>query len=439
MLEPARSVERVYRRILRNRPCNLILLGEGAASLGERLLFMIILWLLLDAGSLWLAVALAAATAVPSLAVSAVGPRLLDTAADLRTLAGLDLLCALAIAALALGSGSALPIGGVLGVGLVLGLRNVVARSNVQALVPSLVAPREAGAVIGLLDLVDRLAMVAGPGAAAVLLHVLAPHRLLLADALAYVVSAIALLLLRRRLGPDRDRRATRLEQRAIGRTGRFTALRGRQHLVFGVGIRTLGAVLWPTITLGMPLFVSRELALPMAAYGTVLGIYAIASIGGNVLGVWLGARTTLRRLCGTAWLVTGLAFIALSTATSLTGVAIAYGVAGLAMPLGIVAIGTTIAGLDEEADRADVHTIQRTVLDLGNLIGVIVAGFALAVGGGAAIGFAGGALVLGVLLLLGGWVRAERSPDYPALESRASSSVRSSRSGGVTTAPSRT
>ena len=428
----------MYRRILHNRSCNLILLGEGAASLGERSLFMIILWLLLDAGSLWLAVALAAATAVPSLIVSAVGPRLLDAAADLRILVGLDLLCALAIAALSLGVDH-VPLGGVLGVGLVLGLRGIVARSNLHALVPSLVTPREAGAVIGLLDLVDRLAMVAGPGAAALLLHVLAPPQLVLVDAAAFGLSAVALLLLRRQLGPGPVRSAARTERPASGPSGRCATLRRRPHLAYGIAIRTLGAVLWPTITLGMPLFVARDLALPMTAYGTVLGCYAVASIAGNVLGVWLAARTTLRRLCGTAWALTGLSFVALSATTSLAWLAIAYAVAGLAMPVGILAISTTIAGLDGEAARADLYATQRTLMDVGNLAGVVVAGFALGIGAGTAIGMAGGALVLGVVAVLGGWVRSDRSRTYRAAASSDSSPARSGRPGGQTMAPSRT
>lgn len=429
----------MYRRILRNRSCSLILLGEGAAALGERLLFMIMLWLLVEAGSLWLAVAMAAATALPSLAVSAVGPRMLDSTADLRTLVGLNLLCAVAVLALPIGAGSSLPVGGVLAVGVVIGLRAVAARSNLHALVPSLVAPREAGAVIGLLDLVDRLAMVVGPGAAVLLLQVLAPPHLLVLVAVAFAFSAASLVLLRRHLGPDRERRIARAELRASRDAGRFAALHDRPQLVFGIGIRTLGAVLWPTITLGMPLFVSRELALPISAYGTVLGSYAVASIGGNVLGVWLAARTSLKTVCAAAWTITGLAFVALSTASSIIGVALAYAVAGVAMPLGILAISTTIAGLDHDTDRADVHAMQRTLLDLGNLTGVLVAGFGLALGAGTAIRVAGASLAVGAGLVVIVWIRADRVRGYSSSARSASSAARPGRSLGRTTAPSRT
>lgn len=100
---------------------------------------------------------------------------------------------------------------------------------------------------------------------------------------------------------------------------------------------------------------------------------------------------------------------------------------------------GTTIAGLDNEAERADLLAMQRTFMDVGNLAGVVVAGFALAAGAGAAIGLAGGALVLGVVVVLGCWMRSDRARAYSAAASSAASPSRSIRSGGRTVAPSRT
>ena len=377
---------------------------------------MTVVWLLLSAGSTWTAAIVAATAAVPSLLTAIGGPRVIDRCADLRVLSVIDLTCAAAVGALAVSRSDQLPTAGVLVVGLLIGIHAAVGRPNVQALIPSLVSRREAGQVIAMLDLVDRIALAAGPGLAALLLTVLSRPQLLVANAATYLVSAAMLLLVRRSLarsGIVVRRRPSRPADEVI--VPRGVPFRLRPDLRYAIGVRAAGALLWPTVTLGIPLLVVDGYEGEVAGYGAVLTAFAAASVVGNLVAGNLRTMN-LRVLCGLAWGVAGLLFLGLSAATSLPVMVAVYGVVGLIVPIGIVSIDMTVARSLSERHRAEVYATQRGVVDGASLIGLMMAPIFLEWGPRAAIAVVGAAMVVVVSGIVTRWrVRLRVAGPAPA------------------------
>lgn len=393
----------VHLSVLRHRHVRTLALAQAAATLGDRLFHMTVVWLFLSAGSTWIAAIVAATAAVPSLLTAIGGPRVIDRCADLRLLSVIDLTCAAAVGALAVSRSEQLPTAGVLIVGLLIGVHAAVGRPNVQALIPSLVSRKEAGQVIAMLDLVDRIALAAGPGLAALLLTVLSRPQLLVANAATYIVSAGTLLLVRRSLA--RAGIAVRRPSRAgdVEVLPRGVPFRLRPDLRYAIGVRAAGALLWPTVTLGIPLLVVDGYEGEVAGYGAVLTAFAAASVVGNLVAGNL--RTVdLRVLCGLAWGVAGLLFLGLSAATSLPVLVAVYGVVGLIVPIGIVSIDMAVARSLSESHRAEVYATQRGVVDGANLIGLMMAPIFLEWGPRAAIALVGAAMVVVVSGIVTRW-----------------------------------
>lgn len=397
---------------LRHPEVRNLSIAQAVATLGDRLFHMTIVWLLLSAGSIWLAAIVAATAAAPSFVTALSGPRLVDRAADLRILALILTTCAAAVVGLAVWGTDPLPMVGALGVGLMIGVNAAVGRPNIQALIPSLVSREAAGPVVALLDLVDRVALVAGPGLAALLLSFLTRSQLLLVNAALYVLSALALLVVRhrlagRRVGPGSGADAPaavaeEVEPGAVADAVRWTPFRLHPDLRFAVATRAVSALVWPTVTLGIPLLIVNGFGGAVGGYGAVLCAFSGASIVGNLVASRMPVRA-LWRVCGLAWGIAGLLFVLLSIVTSLPWLVV-YGVIGLVVPAGVVSTDMSVARRLEERHRAEVFAAQRGAIDTANLVGLLIAPILLLWGPRAAIALAGAGMAVIVALVVGRW-----------------------------------
>lgn len=387
--------------LLCHRGPALLCVGQGVSVLGERLFHLTVVWLLLTEGDIWLAALVAATAAVPALTISAAGPRALDRCSGLGRLIVLDLICAAVVATVPLAGGSELPAPALLVVGLLLGVHSAVSRPNIAALLPEVVAPRDTLRAMALLDLVDRLGMVAGPGLAALLLTVLPESQLLLVNAAAFLVSAATLLALRRHLAATAPERPSAL---STGLERRGAAFRRQPTLAYAFTMRGVGSLLWPTVTLGIPLLVTDGFDGAVTDYGTVLVAYAVASVVGNTLASRLPSDASVRRVAAAAWVCIGLAFALMATTGSVVTLAVAYGLAGLAAPVGIVTINAFIARSLTERHRAEAYAAQRSVVEGGNVLGLLAAPLLLMLGPRPALALVGVALVVGTLAVGGRW-----------------------------------
>jgi hypothetical protein len=134
----------------------------------------------------------AIAESLPYILLGTFGRRLVDRFASLRHLGHLDLARAVLVAALPW-TWTTFGTPGLLVSAALLGCLGALFDPNLGALVPELVEPDQVRAVNGLMNLSGRIARVAGPGSAGILLAVLPMGGLFWLDGATFAFSALAL------------------------------------------------------------------------------------------------------------------------------------------------------------------------------------------------------------------------------------------------------
>ncbi|MYX39067.1 MULTISPECIES: MFS transporter [unclassified Streptomyces] len=129
----------------------------------------------------------AVAESVPYIVMGTVGRRLMDRFASLRALAAVDASRIVFVALLPV-AWAVFGLPGMLVLAVAVGAAGAVFDPNLGALVPDLVRPSEVQAVYGLLDLAGRVARIAGPGTAGVLLAVMPQSAMFWLDAATFAV-----------------------------------------------------------------------------------------------------------------------------------------------------------------------------------------------------------------------------------------------------------
>ncbi|MFI9772086.1 MFS transporter [Streptomyces sp. NPDC052415] len=237
----------------------MLALWGGAQTLsvfGDRLYAMAIMWIAWQesgAGAMGL---VAVAESVPYIVLGTVGRRLVAGFAGLRRLAAVDAGRAVLVAVLPLVwqvSGMA----GMLACAVVLGVGGALFDPNLGALVPELVDKSDVQAVNGLMDLTGRIARIAGPGAAGVLLGLVPRPSLFFFGGLTFLVSAAALLALASRTcvsaGPDHVQAETGIRPRAR------VLLREQPDTAVAIGVHGAG-IFAHTVALVLPAFLAARL-----------------------------------------------------------------------------------------------------------------------------------------------------------------------------------
>ncbi len=291
----------------------------------------------------WVAVA----ESVPYILMGAFGRRIMDRCASLRALALVD--------GARVGLVAFLPFAweqfgtpGMLALAAALGFAGAVFDPTLGALVPDLVKQDEVQAVSGLMDLTGRIARVAGPGSAGLLLAVMPMKALFWLDAATFAISALALAVLARRAPDHVAARQPRTE---------LAALRARMllrtHPATGAAITVHGAGIFAqAVLMALPALLTARLHAGAGAYGAVLATTGAGALAGNlVAGNWRLPRRLPVVYCA-LWALSGLLLAVMGAAGSLPLLLAVAAASGAVAPFMGVIMGTHLSAFPPAARR---------------------------------------------------------------------------------------
>ncbi|MFF3005598.1 MFS transporter [Kitasatospora sp. NPDC057940] len=377
--------------------------AQTASVFGDRLYAMAVMWMAWEhagAGAMGL---VAVAESLPYIVLGTVGRRVMDRFASLRALAVVDAVRLVLVAALPWAWAEFGAVGLIASAAL-LGVGGALFDPNLGAMVPDLVRLGEVQAVSGLMDLTGRIARIAGPGAAGLLLAVMPLAGLFWVDAATFAVSALALVLLGGRVRPTgADPQAG--PQAAGVQPGIWSLVRthpdtGVVLAVHGIGIFA-GAV-----SLAMPALLAARLGAGASAYAAVLACTGAGALAGNLVAGNVRLPAPLTAVYCGVWAVSGLVLAATGLAGSLPVLLALSVLSGAVSPFLQIALSTHFA-LFPPAARRRLLTVDLTVIrTCGTVSMLFVPGLAASgpraaflVGGLAVVvvGVAGAVLVLGL------------------------------------------
>jgi MFS family permease len=390
-------------RLLRQPVPRALWLGQLFSVTGDKLYAMAVLWLVLQlTGSAKLMATVSLAESVPYVIAGFLGAGLIARSARLRAMIRLDLLSAAAVAVI--------PVTYLLGVRSVLLLIVVAAAASsmealfdpaLQSVLPDVVPASDLQPMIALTDSTDRLARVAGPGSAGLLLLVVPEIHLFTVDAVTFLGSAAALAFVASRTRAVPPRAAPRPGQAGSLLDGLRETL-SRHTLRVGLAVRGSCNLVWPAFTIGLPFELTRRLHTGLGSYGLLLGAFGLGNLAGNLLS---GSRSAGRHLLAVyclSWTLVGAGFLALANAPSLTLAALAAAWAGIFTPLANVSMDTHIAKVTPPGRLSRVYALQRITVAGASALGVFAAAAVInATSGATAIAIAGTWIVLTGLLAL--------------------------------------
>ncbi|WP_405771662.1 MFS transporter [Actinacidiphila glaucinigra] len=266
-----------YVRLLRRRRVLALWGAQGLSVFGDRLYAMAIMWLAWEkSGAAAMGLA-AVAESVPYIVMGTVGRRLMDRFASLRALAAVDASRIVLVALLPV-AWSVFGLPGMLVLAVAVGVAGALFDPNLGALVPDLVRPSEVQAVYGLMDLTGRVARIAGPGAAGVLLAAMPQSALFWLDAATFAVSAAVLA----RLGRGVHKTAPTGKRPAVPETLSVRGL-ARSHPATGAAIGVHGvAIFAQAVALALPALLAT-MGAGAGAYGLILATTGAGALAGNL------------------------------------------------------------------------------------------------------------------------------------------------------------
>lgn len=408
-----------YVRLLRRGPVLLLWGAQTASVFGDRLYALAVMWLAWDRSGGAAMGLVAIAESVPYIVLGTVGRPLMERFTTLRSLAGVDVVRMVLVAALpwtwgVFGTPGLLVSAGLLGVG------GALFDPNLGALVPDLVRAEEVQAVSGLMDSTNRIARVAGPGSAGVLLAVMPMAGLFWLDAGTFALSALALAVLgagaaRRQAGPAGATAAPAVRPRARALV--------RTHPETGVVLAVHGiAIFAGAVSIVMPALVAVRLGGGVGTYGVMLAATGAGSILGNAVAGNVRLPRALPVFYCAAWSVSGVLMAAtgsVSTVAELVAVSAAYGAVS---PFLAVSLSTHLAQFPPAARRRLLTLDQTVIRTMGTLA---MAGIPALAAAHPRAGFTAGGLVTAVVGVAGCavvvWWAKTRTPlpgAEPVLES---------------------
>ncbi len=280
-----------YRRLLRNRDFLLLTGGQTVSRMGDGLQVAALLWLALNLGGTR-AVSLAAlASSLPVLLLGLLGGVYVDRWDRRRTLIASNLLRGLAVlivpAAAALGGLQAWHL--LLTAGL-LSAFGALAEPASWALLPALVERDDLTAGNALLGASLQASFWLGPALLVVMLRVAALKDVFTIDAATFALAALAVVLLRERVGKQPVVRTSVRTELVQG----FASVRRDLLLwlplaVFGIGILFAAGAR----EVALPVLVKSDLHRGAAAFGLMIGAAGVGELLGNLL---VGALTVRRK-----------------------------------------------------------------------------------------------------------------------------------------------
>ncbi len=363
-----------YRAVLRSRRVRVLWSSQAFSVMGDRIFTLAVMWMVwAETGSAVLMGAVAIAESVPFVVIGLFGRRLTSWARTLRQLAVIDVLRAVLVFVLPLVFSATL-----MGVASLLSLVFVI--GALTALFdPSFVSrlPRESDAesvafIYGLFDLSARVARVAGPALAGVLLVVLSNQYLLWINAATFLVSAAALYALRPRTPsaragdlspqqehPRREAEARRVSPRLLPQLKLVLAVHGANIFAYGA-IIALPALIATRLDRNDP-----------AVYGVAIAAYGLGAVAMNPVAV----RTVRRFAFVTVYCIAAIVFaVALGSLCLAPNAAVLVALmflGGATSPFCGIALLTFVAGAYPEEERRHVLTTDQTIIRTAGTLGV--------------------------------------------------------------------
>jgi MFS family permease len=259
------------------------------------------------------------------------------------------------------------------------------------AAVPGLVGRRHVPRASGLFEAVFNIGWIVGPALAGILAQVIGPGPTIAIDAVSFLISAGAILLIRRPLRAEARAEPTHILEDV--REGiRFVA--GQRTLRAVIALWTFMQVILAGLTAALIFYTTVDRDLGTAAVGVILSAFAVGSLVGALIAARLAVRSVGRMmLLGAAAEGVSLLIVALGPPVPV--------MAGVAFLTGIMSANTMVAYvslrtlLSPDALLGRVGATART-LSVGLMpIGSLAAGIALdAVGGATTLVIMGSAML---------------------------------------------
>ena len=413
-------------RPLRTPAVALLWSGLSLSAVGDQLYTVALSWIavgVFGAGAGYLAALQGLAVLLAALGIG----RWADRWEAMRSLIATDLVRALVLIGVVVawllrgGPGAAALIVAV----VVLAVGQAVFQPALQVVLPGLVPDsRMLPATNGLMDTTDRSARLLGPGLIALLAGFVPVVHFLTLDAASFLVSAGALLLIRRMrpgavLGPERQGESIR---QGIARGVRAMS----EHKLLGFVLRTTALVngaWYAAFFLALPLMIEGlgvrgPGGTGLGAYGLVIAAYGCTNLAATL---WLGGRALPARpqfqmfggsmLVGLGTALLGMAAL-LPPEWRLSGFAAAAGLGAIGGPMKDIPVAVLRQTRLARGDLAAAMRAYMAANSAGSLAAMLVApSLVRATGPAATIVLCGSILVLtgGVALVRhGGWAEAQ-------------------------------
>jgi MFS family permease len=282
------------------------------------------------------------------------------------------------------------------------------------AAVPGLVGRGQIARANGIFEAFFTIGWIVGPAIAGLLSTAIGPGPTIAIDALTFVVSAGAILLVRRPLRPEARSEPTHLVtdiREGIAFVAHQPTLRAL------IAFWTVSGVLFAGLTSGLIFYVTKDRGLGSDVVGLVLSAFAVGSLGGSLLAARMAFRAVGQvMLVGTV--VMGLTLVIVAADVPVGVLVLSAFVAGILNANVFISYITLRTQLSPDALLGRIGATARA-LSVGLMpIGAIAAGLLLdAIGGQATLVLMGiGAIAAGLVFALLPVVRHARVPNPATL-----------------------
>ena len=356
-----------YVRLLRRRSVLALWGAQTLSVFGDRLYAMAIMWIAWQESGAAVMGLVAVAESVPYIVLGTVGRRLVSRFSTLRRLAAVDVGRAVLVAVLPL-VWETLGMPGMLACAVLLGVGGALFDPNLGALVPELVDKDDVQAVNGLMDLTGRIARIAGPGAAGVLLGLVPRPSLFVFDGVTFVVSAAALLALASHTsvsaGSGRKQAEAEIWPRAR------VLLRTRPDTAVAIAVHGAG-IFAHTVALVLPAFLAARLDAGAAAYGVALAATGAGAFVANGFAGNMQLPSNLPVFYCVTWGASGLVLASICLAGSLPVLLVLCVLLGVVNPFLQVALSVHLSSFPPAA-RLRLMSVDLTVIRTAGTVSML-------------------------------------------------------------------
>lgn len=227
-----------------------------------------------------------------------------------------------------------------------------------------------------LMDTTHRLARIFGPGLTGVFLMVLPLPHFFSLDAFTFILSAVALVFIRKVFVKKEPLHATTHAKQSLLADFRQAVTLLKNHKVLLWALISLGLVnlCWGAVYMvGVPLFTEQVLKESVGAFGLIGGAYGI----GNILSLFIvGAMRRNIVFMYLGHLILGLGFLVIASADSLWLALIGAVIAAFGSPMGDIMLLTMIQ-TDFPTDHiGKIYSFRALIGGLGLSLGTFLASF---------------------------------------------------------------